>query len=181
MAFDSVTRMTIQDLKGVLEKAKTPRFCSVTYTSKNRGETANYILLLNADYKVLCRKDISTLKKRLIKAAQSQKLLIGSLISSLKESIAAMNEGREHIDYTKKGLYVPICQGLKVAVNDMTCEIQGLEISRKVIVPGKPSEPKSIRSFLRQKYCRTGKFRTLAVDLGHFHSARINGETLELL
>jgi hypothetical protein len=176
--------MDIRELRNALELLKGPRFVGCTYTAKKTGELARYTMLLAADYKRLCANDIADLQQRVRNARGIEKVVLAGIIDSLEESIAAIDEGREHANYTKKGLYVHICQGLKIHINDGTCEIQGIVHQRKVIIPGEYHEVKhktpetALRAEIR-KDLRIGQFRTLAVDAGHIHSVRVNGDVLE--
>lgn len=178
--------MKITDIKAALEKANgNPRFASFTYTAKKHGEKARYTLLLGANYSNICQDDITALEIELGNATGIRKVVIQGMIESLRESINAKAENRSHVNDTKAGLYETICPGLRININDGTCEILGLQVAKAVLVPGDYKEVKhrteetAIKAEIR-KTLKVGKIKTLCVDLGNFESARVNGETLEL-
>lgn len=177
--------MNIQNIVEAIEKANgNPRFASFVYTSKKHNETARYTLLIGASYEKICSDDILELQIRLGNAQGIEKVVIEGIIASLKESINAMREGRDHVNYTKAGLYRPVCQGIKVALNDLTCEVQGLQHAKQVIVPGEYKAVKhrtqetALKADIR-KSLKVGKWKTLCLDIGNMSTARVNGEILE--
>lgn len=166
-----------------LEKMNGAKFVSVTYTAKSSGETARYTFQMGVDYSEVCRRDITELQIRLNNAKGIEAFVIHDMIKSLEESIKAREEGREHVDYTKKGLYRQICPGVKVSLNDGTFEIGGFQHTRKVLIPGvhKQTKHKSEETALKaelRKSLKVGKFRTLCIDPGLIHGVKLNGEEI---
>ncbi len=161
------------------------KFISFTYTAKKHGEKARYTLAMGVNYSEVCQRDITELEIRLQTAKGIESFCLQAQIDSLKESILAREEGREHKDYTKKGLYRSICPGVKINLNDNSLEIQGFQHAKAVLIPGDyketnyRSEETRMKADIR-KSLKVGKFKTLCLDAGLVHSARINGETIEL-
>jgi hypothetical protein len=159
------------------------QFVSCTYTDKRKGETARYTLAIGRNYIRSCEKDLLELKLMLRGARGLQRVVIEGLIDSVQESINARHEGREHLNYTKRGLYLPLCNGIKLFTKDCTLEIQGFEHARKVLVPGLQylvrhrSPDTALKAKLRAGL-RIGRVRTLCLDPGHIHSVRLNGQTI---
>lgn len=174
----------IKTLVEQLEKMQGARFISFTYTAKKSGETARYTLAMGVDYRKVCENDILELEIRLKDATGIEALCLQAQTDSLRESIAAKDEEREHADYTKKGLYRYICPGVKLNLNDSTLELCGFQHAKKVLVPGeyKPMKHKSEETRLKaeiRKSLKVGKFKTLTLDSGNAHVAKLNGETIE--
>lgn len=176
----------IPALLAELRKINGAKFIGVTYTSKKTGEKARYTLAMGVDYVRTCEADILELELRLRDSSGTEAMAILEQIASLKESIQAKAEGREHVNYSKKGVYVDVCPGIQLNTNDNTLEIKGFEHARKVLEAGEKLPARKYRSELTEKKdkirrsLKVGKFKTLCVDPGHIHSARLNGETLEL-
>lgn len=158
------------------------QFASFTYTAKGTGEVARHTVRLGAEYRNACVDDLTELEIRLQKAKGIEKVVIGGLIESVKESIAAIDEGRSHVNYTKAGLYRQIVPGLQMSLNDGSLEVKGFSHAKKVITPGVykarnfRSEETRIKSEI-EKDLKKSKFRTYALE--NLKTAKINGDTLE--
>jgi hypothetical protein len=170
-----------------LRKINGARFIGVTYTQKKTGEKARYTLAMGVDYVRVCSDDITELEIRLRETDNvTESMAIVEQIASLRESIAAKAEGREHVNYAKKGVYVDVCPGVQLNTRDNTLEIKGFEQARKVLEAGEKLPPRNYRSELTERKdklrrsLKVGKFKTLSIDPGHIHSVRLNGETLEI-
>lgn len=176
---------TILDLANAIKNLSgKASFASFVYTDKQRGETARYTVLLNTDYRKQVEASKLELELRAKDAKGIEAKVIADMIASLQESLNAMDEGREHVAYTKAGQYLPIGHGLKLNLNDNTLEISGLRTSKVVLVPGKPykavnhrSEETALKAKLRREL-PVGRFRTWALDSGNFHAVKLNGEEL---
>lgn len=161
------------------------QFVGFTYTSKSTGEVARYTLRIGTDYKTLVENSILEMDTREteFRAGPLGNEAFGAVRASLVESLAAMAEGREHIGFTKAGMYSPICPGIKMSLRDGSLEICGVQHSRAVIVPGVyktvNSRPLTIAKDKIRGALPVAKYRTLAIDPGTIHGARINGETLD--
>jgi hypothetical protein len=111
-------------------------------------------------------------------------IVINAQIESLRESIAAKDEGRAHKDYTKADTYAHICPGVKVNRNDGSFELCGFQHAKSVITPGvykkvnHRTEETRLKAELR-KSLKVGKFKTLTLDPGHAHTIKVSGESIE--
>ena len=177
----NTTRDLVEQLKQLSGKAS---FASFVYTEKKRGETARYTVLLNTDYRKQVEASKLELELRAKNAQGIEATVIADMIASLNESLAAMDEGREHVDYTKAGQYLSLGFGLKLNLNDNTLEISGLRTAKVVLQEGEPFKPvkhrtpeTALKAQLRREL-PVGRFRTWAIDEGHFHAVKLNGETL---
>jgi hypothetical protein len=174
--------MNLTELQNKLGQMNGAKFVGLTYTSKKHGETARYTLLVGADYRKQVEASLLECQLRAKNAQGIELEAIKALIESFEESLKAMDENREHKDYTKAGQYVTIGNGIKVNLNDMSCEIQGLQTARKVLVEGVypkvNSKPLTIAKNKVRKELPVGRFKTLALDLGNIHDVRLNGEEI---
>ena len=169
-------------LQAVMGKAT---FASFVYTDKKRGEKARYTVILNASYRNQVEDSKLELELRAKDATGIAAKVIADMIESLNESLAAMDEGREHMAYTKAGQYLKLGDGLKLNLNDNTLEISGLRQSKVVLEKGKPfvavkhrNEETALKAQFRREL-PLGKFRTWALDAGNIHVAKLNGDTIE--
>lgn len=174
----------MKELIKQLEQMNGAKFVSFTYTAKKSGEKARYTLAMGVNYTDVCAKDITELEIRLQTATGIETVVIKGQIDSLKESIAAKEEGRGHVNYSKAGLYRAICPGVAINLNDNSLEIRGFQHAKKVLVPGEHktvnhrSEETKLKAEIR-KSLKVGKFKSLCLDTGLAHSAKLNGETIE--
>lgn len=170
--------------------AKGAQFVSVTYTSKKHGETARYTLLVRQKYTDLIEKSILECEIRLneLKAKSEENTVQAmALIEqklSLEESLKAHKEGRQHESYTKKDMYRQVVPGV-TQFKDGTFELQGVQHSKVVLVPGTYAKVNHRNNLTAEKAklrseLPVGKFKTLALDFGNIHSIRMNGQTVEL-
>lgn len=176
--------LNINPLVSELEGMQGAKFISFTYTAKKTGEVARYTLAMGVNYAKVCEADILELELRLKDATGIEAIVLQGQIDSLKESIAAKNEGREHEAYTKAGVYRQVCPGVKLNINDGSLELCGFQHAKAVITPGvyKAVKHRSQETALKaevRKSLKVGKFKTLCLDPGHAHTVKLNGETIE--
>jgi hypothetical protein len=159
-----------------------PSFVGVTYTAKKTGETARYVFSIGTNYLNLLNKSLVELggisvESELDKAAHA------AVKASLEKSIAAHEKGEQSDDYTKKGMYRDLSPGVK-EFNDGTCEIAGIQISRKVITPGVyktvNSAPLTLAKQAIEKQLSKSKYKTLCIDAGNLESIRVGGNEIEV-
>lgn len=180
--FDAQVESLVDAFKQIEGKCQ---FVGFTYTSKGTGEVARYTLQIGVSYKGLIEKSILEMDTREteFRAGPLGNEAFTAVRESLVESLAAMAEGREHAAFTKAGVYVQICPGLKMNLRDGSLEICGVQHARKVITPGVyktvNSRPLTIAKDRIRGELPIAKYRTLAVDPGTIHGTRINGEILE--
>lgn len=181
-SFDAQVESLVNAFRQIEGKCQ---FVGFTYTSKSTGEVARYTLQIGASYKGLVEKSILEMDTREteFRAGPLGNEAFEAVRASLVESLAAMAEGREHVGFTKAGMYAQICPGLKMSLRDGSLEICGVQHSRVVITPGiyktVNSRPLTIAKDKIRGELPIAKYRTLAIDPGTIHGARINGETLE--
>lgn len=161
------------------------RFVGITYTSKGTGESARYTIRIGDNY-------ISLLEKSLLELDLTKEQHIAQPIgeqafaavrASLVESIEKHKIGEQNSAYTKAGMYVFLCSGLKLSLNDGSLEVCGVQHAKKVLTPGVYKTVKSSPLTLAKDAIRStlpvSKYRTLALDPGAIQGARIEGDSLE--
>ena len=155
------------------------RFASLTYTSKEAGETARYNVLLGFSYIESVKNSLAELNaKRATLSGIWNETAADELLASFQKTLDGTQDG-----YTKAATYADTAiSGLKVNTVDNSLQLFGLVQSKVVITPGvyKPvnSAPKTIAKNQIRKALPIGKFREFALDSGVIHGARVNGETL---
>lgn len=176
-------RPLIEQLEALAPRA---HFISADYTSKSRGERARYTLRMGNSYRNLCLNSLTEIEIRLKDAVGIERMALLWYRQSIQESIKAMDEGRYHINNKKAGLYRGICPGVKVALNDLTCEIQGVLHAYKPLEAGDPIMPVNHRNALNAAKAKLrpqlpiGKWVTLCLEFPHMGIIKLNGDTLEL-
>lgn len=159
-------------------------FIGVTYTSKKHGDTSRYVLRINTPYKTFLEKRILETELRLKEETDQITLMaLTEMLISFKKSLEYHLKGEQNPDYTKLGLYEHLGNGVQLNKNDKTLELAGIQHSRVTLVPGEYKEVKH-RTPVTAKKAELGRtfeeWKTLSIDLDHFHSARLNGETVEI-
>ena len=105
-------------------------------------------------------------------------------MASLKKTLAAHEAGTQNEDYTKKGQYVSIGNGLNLNTADNTLQLFGLAHSKVVLVKGEyptvNSRPLTIEQNKIKEQLSISKFREFALDLSQVAQCKINGNTLEM-
>jgi hypothetical protein len=174
---------TTHDIILQLQKVKIT-FGSITYTTKTTGEQSRYTLILGASYNNLLEKSLLELKDLLSTFSGLDLIAAQELKDSLENSIEAHANGRQNASYTKAGMYERIVPGVMLNTNDNTLQLFGLLHTKKVLVPGvyrtKNSAPKTLAKERIRKMLSYSRFREFALDHGHIHRMKINGETLEI-
>lgn len=181
------------EIQKSLEGIEGAQFVSLTYTSKNTGETARFTLIIGAKYTKVIEDSILELeltKNKLREFSQEWnlsfvivQLAYEELLISLGNSLEAQKRGEANPDYTKRENYEHITTGLKKNLSDGTLEICGLEHSRKILVKGfkqiRESSEKTIAKNNLRKMLPIARYRTLCVDSECLDTMKVNGETLE--
>ena len=116
------------------------KFASLTYLSKKANELSRYTVNLGFSYINLLEKSITELE---ILTAENestwnelQKTAAANIMSSLQKSLTAHRNGEQSEDYTKKGQYIPIGNGVSLNTTDNTIQLFGLVNSKTVLVKG---------------------------------------------
>lgn len=159
-----------------------PSFIGVTYTAKKTGETARYVFSIGTNYLNLLKKSLAELDGISVES-ELDKTAHAAVKASLEKSIAAHEKGEQSEDYTKAGMYRDLAPGVK-EFSDGTCEIAGIQISRKVITPGiyktVNSAPMTLAKQAIEKRLSKSKYKTLCIDAGNLETVRVGGNEIEV-
>lgn len=182
---------TKQIIDAIRAQAGKAQFVSLTYRAKSSGELARYTAILGANYHNLIEK--SKLALELTPETEIVALGIDSsiaaqakadVLTSFAKTLAAHANGEQNADYTKRGQYSPLGNGLNLNTTDFSIQLFTLVQSKVVIEPGEHkkvnSKPLTIAKNKITKMLPIGKFREFAVDAGNFQNVRLQGETLVL-
>lgn len=159
------------------------RFMSLTYTAKKTNETSRYTVLVGFSYINLVEKSIGELEA-ILPTLTGEELVAGQMVmDSLQKSLEAHKNGQQNEDYTKKGMYAPVRNGVNINLNDNSIQLFGLVQSKVVLVEGehKPvnSKPMTILKNKITKQLSVSKFREFALDKSVVLGGKSNGETFE--
>lgn len=159
------------------------QFVGVTYRSKKTKELARYTLRIGESYKSILEKSLLELQTMKTPENPLELEAFQAVKKSLEKSLAAMAEGKQSEDYTKRGMYQKI-EGtpLQVSIEDGTFELSGMVVKKVVLEPGEykevNSKPLTIAKNRIEKMLPKSKYRTFALDKEAFESARICGEEI---
>jgi len=162
------------------------QFASLTYLSKTDGSIARYTVNLGFSYHKAVEKSVTELEILMgdIVAGSPEMIAAEAVMASLKKTLAAHAEGTQNDDYTKKGQYIPLVNGLNLNT-DNTLQLFGLLQAKVVLVPGTrkvvKSSPATIAKNKIRKQLTISKFREFALDATNVAGARVNGNSIELL
>ena len=185
----------IAEIAKKLATVEGTQFASFTYLSKKAGELARHTLILGFSYNKLVEKSVTELETLISFNAQLtaddpekwttlQKQAAANVMASLKKTLEAHSRGEQNEDYTKKGQYVPIGNGLNWNSTDGTLQLFGLAHTKVVLVEGVyphvNSRPMTIAQNEIKSQLSISKFREFALDLSQVAEAKINGTTLEM-
>jgi hypothetical protein len=178
----------IAEIAKQLAQVEGTKFASFTYLSKKANELARHTLILGFNYNTLVEKSVTELEILMTENqavwTELQKLAAQNVMSSLKKTLAAHAAGEQNEDYTKKGQYVSIGNGLNLNTNDNTLQLFGLSHTKTVLVEGVyptvNSRPLTIAQNEIKAQLSISKFREFALDLSQVAQCRINGNTLEM-
>jgi hypothetical protein len=105
-------------------------------------------------------------------------------LASFNKTLAAHARGEQNEDYTKRGQYIPIRNGLSINSNDWTVQLFGLEHSKVVLEQGfRPfvnSRPLTIAKKKLRKLLPVGRFKEFALDESQIQRVAISGNVLVL-
>jgi hypothetical protein len=137
-------------------------FLSIKEYTNNAGEIANYTICFNVSYKNAIAKSyeiidsldlnkIKKFKKSILKEAKTE------LLSSFEESLNGENK-----DYTNSEVYSNIYDydgklitGLKLHKSDNILHINGIKVSKNVVLPGFYKDVNSSDKTLAKKYLKS--------------------------
>lgn len=164
-------------------------FASLLYRSKTDDSLARYTVNLGFKYQNLLEKSIQELQQRKDSGeftTDLEKQAADEVMTSLQKSLDAHKKGEQNEDYTKKGQYTPIGNGLSIHENPdgkVSLQLFGLLQSKKVIEQGKPKKPVNSKPITIMKNAikqdlSISKFREFALDLGNIGCVKANGQEL---
>jgi hypothetical protein len=194
--------MKTDQLIALIKSRQGARFISFPYRAKSSGEFARYTVILGGKYENTVKDSLLELELLNLQDIQDefdQKLgriesnifskekvsedLFSVAKAELQSSFEATLQG-DNPAFTKQGIYLPVCEGIKENRNDGTLELFGLEHSKVVLEKGEykkvNSAPKTIAKNLIKKYLKVGKFRSFSLDSETIKSIKLEGETLIL-
>ena len=165
------------------------RFASLTYLSKSAGELARYTVNLGFSYHNLVEKSVTELEILIAENKDTwtplQKQAAENVMASLKNTLAAHEKGEQNADYTKKGQYIPIANGLSLNTADNTIQLFGLVNTKTVLVAGEHkkvnSKPLTIAQNEIKRQLSISKFREFALDESQIAQVKVNGDVLEMV
>lgn len=174
---------TIQDIIPQIEKTKVT-FASIVYTSKGSNETSRYTIILGSKYRNLLKRSLDGVNDLLPTLEGLDLIAAQELRDSFQASIDSHDNNEQNPAYTKAGLYSQVVPGVNLNTNDNTLQLFGLVHSKVVLVPGVHKKVNSgaktiAKNKIRQKL-PLSRFREFALDEGHIHRMKINGNTLEI-
>lgn len=180
---------TIVEITKAIAQIKGCQFASLTYLSKSDKSIARYNVNLGFSYHKAVVKSVTDLEVLIAENVETwselTKQAANEVMESLKKTLAAHEVGEQNDDYTKKGQYIPICNGLNVNTTDNTIQLFGLLKSKVVLVAGEHkhvnSKPLTVEKNKLRKQLTVGSFREFALDAANIGGIRVNGDTIELL
>lgn len=164
-------------------------FASLLYRSKSDESLARYTVNLGFKYINLLEKSISELQAKIDNyefATELEKQAAGEVMASLQKSLISHQNGQQNEDYTKKGQYTSLGNGLSIHENPdgkTSLQLFGLVQSKKVIEQGLPkkqvnSKPITVAKNAIKKNLSISKFREFALDIGNIQMVKVDGQTL---
>ena len=183
-----MSKHLIAEITKAVTGIKACQFASLTYLSKKHGELARYTVNLGFSYHNLVEKSVTELEI-LIRENETvwtplQKQAAAEVMASFKKTLSAHARGEQNEDYTKKGQYIPIGNGVNLNTTDNTIQLFGLVQSKKVLVEGiyptVNSRPLTLAKQAVTKQLSISKFREFALDLSQVAQVKVNGDTLDM-
>lgn len=157
------------------------RFVSLTYTSKKHNETSRYVVLVGISYIELLKKSINELTDLLPSFEGLELNAANEVMESLQKSLEAHNKGTQNEDYTKKGQYIPVSNGININSTDDSIQLFGMIQSKVVLVEGVYKPVKSALNTILKNRVKSklsvSKFREFALDKDVLLGGRVDGET----
>jgi hypothetical protein len=173
----------IKSIMKKLDEMTGPRFVGITYRSKGTGELSRYVINVNTSYFNLTLKSIEMLKAIENGLTGDYRLACSSLLVSYAQSIIAIQTKTAHPDNTRAGTYTVEHDGGLIRTGDLSYELRGILMSKKVLEAGVhkvvQSKALTVAKQELEKNLPRSKFRSFALDFGAFESIRIGGTELE--
>jgi len=185
-----LTENIITEITKAVVAIKGCRLASITYLSKSAGELARYTANFGFSYSQVVEKSKLELELLMadpvIQAAWNDdyKAAANKILASLNKTLAAHANGEQNEDYTKKGQYIPIGNGVNLNTKDNTIQLFGLVLTKEVLVKGVyPFVNSSAVTIARRKIEKMlplGNFREFALDESQVARMKINGDVIEI-
>jgi len=183
-----MSKHLIAEITKAVTGIKACQFASLTYLSKTAGELSRYTVNLGFSYHNLVEKSVTELEILISENETTwnalQKEAATAVMASLKKTLDAHSRGEQNEDYTKRGQYIPIGNGINLNTVDNTIQLFGLVNSKVVLVKGVypkvNSRPLTIEKNKITKQLSISKFREFALDLSQVAQVKVNGDTLEM-
>lgn len=187
--YDYNMKNIVAEITKVITAIEGAQFASFTYLSKGAGELARHTLILGFNYHTLVEKSVGELETIIALESKGwtdlQKTAANNVLASLKKTLAAHEVGEQNADYTKKGQYIPVGNGVNVNTTDNTIQIFGLAHAKAVFVPGVYPKVNSRPLTLAQNEIRNrlsvSNFREFAIDPENIAQVKADGKTIEFV
>lgn len=159
-------------------------FASFTYKSKSSGEVARHTIILGGKYINLLEKSILELELLISenKFSGIELEAANAVLASLNKSLVAHKNGTQNEDYTKKGQYASLGNGVNVNTKDNSLQVFGLTQTKTVLVEGVHkvvnSKPLTIAKRKVEKMLPISNFREFAFDMGNIQMVKVDGQTV---
>jgi hypothetical protein len=179
----------VAEITKALTAIKGNQFVSITYLAKKSGELARHTINVGFSYHRAVEKSVTELE--ILTAENSAtwneltKQAAANVMASLKKTLEAHARGEQNEDYTKRGQYIPIGNGVNLNTADNTIQLFGLSHAKTVLVEGiyptVNSRPLTIEQNKIRNMLTVSKFREFALDSSQIAQVKVNGDTLELV
>ena len=178
----------IAEITKALTAIKGNQFVSLTYLAKSSGELARHTINVGFSYHKAVEKSVTELEILIAENSATwselTKQAATNVMASLKKTLEAHARGEQNEDYTKKGQYIPIGNGVNLNTADNTLQLFGLVNSKVTLVEGVypkvNSRPLTIEQNKIRKQLSISKFREFALDLSQIGQVKVNGQTMEM-
>ena len=160
------------------------KFISLQYRNKSANELARHTLLVGFSYHQLVVKSVAEQTELLPTFTGDKLTAANNVMASLQKTLAAHARDEQNPDYTKKGMYAPVRNGVSINTNDNSIQLFGLSVSKVVLEPGMyktvNSKPMTILQNEVKELLSVTKFREFALDAGVVLAGKVNGKTFEI-
>jgi len=178
----------VATIVNLIAELQTCQFVGFDYRAKKDGELARRVIIIGADYHELVKRSITELVLLVDENRETwnevQKQASVELLASFNKTLEAHSRGEQNEDYTKRGQYIPIRNGLSINSTDWTVQLFGLEHSKVVlqegVYPVVNSRPLTIAKKKLRKLLPVGRFKEFALDESQIHRVAISGNVLNL-
>lgn len=176
------TETVVDYLMALLDAKRSAQFASFDYTNKD-GERSRYVVQLNVSTKETYEKDLETLVSIMPTLTDPLQIAAAHEVEASLHASIALKVGNNPA-YTNAKTYTHVMTGVIMHKETGELYINGMQISRTVLVPGKPkkpvnSAPETIAKRTIENQLRKSKFRQF--KLSSLNKAKLQGETLEFI